>query len=160
VQHSTFSQFKQNRDYNCAAGAVNFFVWANSGKELDIDVTTRRLGCHPDHGTDHNSIVGFLDFLYRYESHVEHGHCLQLRKLSLPLLVNWWSGDDGHYSVITEITLGGGEGSIRMFDPADGRIHEKDWNEFKKNWYSNRYGKNWGLYLRDYAPMKEIHSGE
>jgi|ERR1700683_567750 hypothetical protein len=154
------SIFKQDLDYNCAAGAVNFFVYAQSGKILNLQSTTRRLGCHPEYGTDHESVTGFLDYYFRYESHVEYGHHIQLHKMTLPMLVNYWSGEDGHYGVLTEIHISNGSASLGLFDPSSGEIVVKEWSEFVTNWYSPRYGKHWGLYLRDYAPMKEIHSGK
>lgn len=157
---SQFERFRQNKDYNCAAGAVNFFVWAQSGKELDIDQTTKRLGCHPEYGTDHQSVAGFLDYYFRYESVIESGHHIQLHKVTLPLLVNYWSGEDGHYGVLTELHISNGNASVGLFDPGDGEIHLKEWSEFVTNWYSLRYGKHWGLYLRDYEPMKEQTDGK
>ena len=141
--------FCQTTDFNCAAGAVAFFANAQSGLVLDVDKVTRKLGSTPERGTDHEAIVGYLDFLFRYDGvRLEHGHGLPLHTLTLPLLVNYWTGEDGHYGVVTGLTLVPGNGSwMTLFDPSSGDLLVKDWDEFVRNWYSKRYGPHWGLYI-------------
>lgn len=145
-------RFKQTRDYNCAAGAVAYFVNRHSGLVLDVEKVTTKLGCHPETGTTHGSIVGYLDYLYRYDGvKLEYGHDIRVQEFTLPMIVNYWSGEDGHYGVITDTMLGSnwpdGEGVVGLFDPSSGKGIQLNWSEFVKNWYSPRYGKNWGLYI-------------
>lgn len=140
--------YRQTREYNCAAGAVVEFVHTQSGLELDVETVTERLRCDPETGTPHGAIVGYLDFLFRYEdTHLEYGHDIRLSEVTLPLLVNYWTVDDGHYGVIQAIHIGPGSGFIIISDPATGEEDVKDWDEFVSNWYSKRYGPTWGLYI-------------
>jgi hypothetical protein len=143
-----YNHCRQLTDYDCAAGALAFFIQIQSGREIGVERIARKLGCHPETGTNHETIAEYLSFLFRYEGYkIEHGHYLQLQKVEFPLLVNYWSGQDGHYGVITGLNLGVGYSTVTLFDPSDGQIHEKDWSDFTENWYSKRYGKNWGLYI-------------
>jgi hypothetical protein len=140
--------YKQTRDYNCAAGAVVEFVRTQSGLELDVETVTERLRCDPETGTPHGSIVGYLDFLFRYEGvEIQYGHDIRLSEVTLPMLVNYWTVDDGHYGVIIDMRLDPTGGWVNIADPSTGTYELQDWNEFVENWYSKRYGPTWGLYI-------------
>ncbi len=145
---SSIYSYKQTRDYNCAAGAVVEFVHTQSGLELDVETVTRKLGCNPETGTTHGSIVGYLDFLYRYDGvKLEYGHDIRVSEFTLPMIVNYWTVDDGHYGVIQAIHVGPGSGFVVISDPSTGEEDVQDWGEFVANWYSKRYGPTWGLYI-------------
>ncbi len=66
----------------------------------------------------------------------------------LPLLVNYFEGEDGHYAVITEI----GSTTIRFWDPSDAQFHTQGIATFLENWYSPRYGKTPGIHLTRKEP--------
>src|SRR6266700_6482477 len=123
--------FKQTKDFNCAAGAVAFFVHANSGKLLDVDKITEKLQCDPEEGTPHKPIVEYLEYLYRYEYYVKAVHHPTLANVEFPLLVNYYDGEDGHYGVITSLFLNGKESVCELFNPATGEIENMRWSDFK-----------------------------
>jgi hypothetical protein len=143
------SVFKQTRDYNCAAGAVSYFVWAHSGLVLNVETVTRKLGCDPETGTTYSSVVGYLDYLFRYDGiHLVHGHNTELHEFTLPMIVRYWDEDETHYGVVTELSITQNTGSsLFMYDPWVGEGVVKDWEEFVSNWYTPLYGKHWGLYI-------------
>ena len=140
--------YKQTRPYNCAAGAVVEFVRTQSGLILDVEKTTEKLKCDPETGTPHNSIVGYLEYLFRYDGlKIEYGHDIRLSEITLPMIVNYWTVDDGHYGVIQSIHLEPGNSTVYIADPSTGELEAQVWDDFVENWLSKRYGPTWGLYI-------------
>jgi len=145
---STYSVFRQTKDYNCAAGAVAFFVYLNSGKTLDVDRITEKLRCDPEEGTPHKPIIEYLRYLFRYDNYiVKSVNSPLLTDVKFPLLVNYYDGEDGHYGVIISLFMQGEESMCELFNPATGEIEHIKWDDFQKSWYSPRYGKKWCLFV-------------
>jgi predicted double-glycine peptidase len=137
----TPSRFRQTTDFNCGAAALCFLLSITVNVASDVDTMTRELGSTEADGTSHEMIEDWLyDNEYVYKSSRHHFLC----RVRLPLLVNYYKIDDGHYGVITDLQLKGRV--VQLFDPSDGLVHGRSWDWFLKNWYSPRYGKRWGLY--------------
>lgn len=144
------SPFKQTKEYNCGPAAVAYFCDA-VGIKLPypnlLDVLETLLHTTPEDGTNHERIAAFLG---DYET-IRYG-TLALHEVKLPMIASIQSEGDGHYVVVTDITLCatvGGKlvGEVWYFDPATGLVHREGWKKFVKNWHSNRYGEFWGLCL-------------
>jgi len=138
------SPFKpQTKDYNCGPTALCYFLHMH-GIEAQPDILEDHLGTTPEDGTSHEGIVQYLRLIGFPLIAGE----IPLHQVRLPMLVNFWEGTDGHYAVIEDIyiTTSGTQGNrIYLRDPADGLLHIHSFEDFTKNWYSLRYGKNWGL---------------
>lgn len=138
-----FSPFKQQTAWWCGPAAVKWFL-SYYGITATQPHLANLLDTTDEKGTDPHRIHAILR--EHYELPVESGHGLGLTRVSLPMIVNWFDGE-GHYSVITELQLKEGEGLVTMFDPWPGATRTKDWRDFTDNWYSERYGHHWGLYM-------------
>lgn len=60
-----------------------------------------------------------------------------LRK-KVPVIVNWWSGDDGHYSVV----VGLGRTHIHLRDPERKALHRIKREVFERCWFDFEVGKS------------------
>lgn len=49
----------------------------------------------------------------------------------IPVIVDWWSQDDGHYSVCVKLT----SKKIWLVDPELGKVRRMDWKTFQRNWF-------------------------
>jgi ABC-type bacteriocin/lantibiotic exporter with double-glycine peptidase domain len=134
------SRCKQTNDYNCGPTALSYFL-RQHGIRYEIDYLEKALLTTPEHGTSHDAIQSFL---YAIEFPFISGD-LRFSAMHLPMLVNYWKKDDGHYGVIIELHIEARSSLVALFDPEDGRKHLMDVSDFRRNWYSKRYGKNWGL---------------
>jgi len=79
----------------------------------------KQYGFHEAHIRDHSTIDDIRTFIHNRR---------------MPVIVDYWSGDDGHYSVVTGIDDEDDE-NIHFQDPALG--HECSWpiNDFLRNWF-------------------------
>jgi hypothetical protein len=131
-----------------------------------ISDLTRRLGTQEEAGTDPTSIRRFLRTLFPRLKNpftlVKTPADLLAKAKRGPVLVNYFDGGDGHYGVI----IGVREvrwtkhwpsdppykhkrfSHVRLFNPDGACIEEKDFDDFVENWYSPRYGKQWGIAVR------------
>lgn len=134
------TKYKQSKDYTCGPAALKYFLHLH-GIEAKESILEDHLGTTPEDGTSHETIVQYLRLL----SFPHISGEIPLYAAKLPILVNYWEGTDGHYAVITEMCLRMDGGFVGMMDPADGKKHTHTFEDFTKNWYSLRYGKNWGL---------------
>jgi predicted double-glycine peptidase len=133
--------FKQTTEYNCGAAALCFLLSITGNVASDVDTMTRELGSTDEAGTTHQAIE---DWLYENEYVYKASRHHFLSRVSLPMLVNYWKEDDGHYGVLTDLSFG--KRNAELWDPADGCFHLVKWDDFLANWFSKRYGKRWGLY--------------
>ncbi|MFH0970640.1 MAG: cysteine peptidase family C39 domain-containing protein [Candidatus Diapherotrites archaeon] len=62
-----------------------------------------------------------------------------VREKEIPVIVDWWNGDDGHYSVVVWVN----SENIYLMDPEWGQIRAMRLTTFKRNWFDFR-----GDYLR------------
>lgn len=134
------SPYKQTKDYNCGPTALSYFLHLH-GIEAQPNILEDHLGTTPEDGTSHEGIETYL----RLIGFAHYAGEQALHRIKLPMLVNFWEGTDGHYAVITCIHLHSGGGFLWLMDPADGVEWKHNFEDFTKNWYSLRYGKNWGL---------------
>ncbi len=134
------SRFKQTKDYNCGPTALSYFLHLH-GIEAQPAILEDHLGTTPEDGTSHEGIETYL----RLIGFPHYAGEQALHQIKLPMLVNFWEGTDGHYANIVGISLSTTPAlsSIVMFDDGEERVHR--FEDFTKNWYSLRYGKNWGL---------------
>jgi|GEM_PF-2695251 ABC-type bacteriocin/lantibiotic exporter with double-glycine peptidase domain len=132
-----FEYYKQNKDYNCGVWALKYILKLVLNKEYDSEILEKELNTTEDNGTSHVYILKFLckeniDFI-EVTGNVD----------KLPLLINYQYDGDGHYGVIVNKY----EGVLEIFNPATGKIEEIFNHEFISDWYSLRYGKQWGIYI-------------
>lgn len=133
--------YKQAKDYTCGPAAVSYFL-ARHGIHYDQTYLEGVLLSTPQSGTSHDAIQSFL---YAIEFPFTSGD-MRFSVFRLPMLVNYWKDDDGHYGVITELRIDrDGTSSIVLFDPEDGELKHMTLEAFRATWFSKRYGKNWGL---------------
>ncbi len=71
-------------------------------------------------------------------AHYEEGTFDSLHRLvvkqGIPVMVDWWSADDGHYSVCVHLT----KKNIWLADPEVGQIRKLEWKTFYRNWFDFR----------------------
>lgn len=134
---STFKLYKQTTEYSCGPAALSFFLSYYGLDGWDEEAMIRFLKTTEKDGTSHASITRYL----RATGFPYIAGALSLQKIQLPLLVNYFDGEDGHYGVLTRMY----PGTVEYFDPADGELHEMAWGRFVSSWWSPRYGKHWGL---------------
>jgi ABC-type bacteriocin/lantibiotic exporter with double-glycine peptidase domain len=132
-----FEYYKQNKDYNCGVWALKYILKLVLNKEYDSEILEKELNTTEDNGTSHVYILKFLckeniDFI-EVTGNVD----------KLPLLINYQYDGDGHYGVIVNKY----EGVLEIFNPATGKIEEIFNHVFISDWYSLRYGKQWGIYI-------------
>lgn len=53
----------------------------------------------------------------------------------IPVIVDWFSGDDGHYSVVTGLT----KSTIYLADPELGRVRKLSRSVFRRVWFDFSY---------------------
>lgn len=138
---------KQQKDYTCGPAAVQFLLFAHgyspaspaspaSQNFLEIVLgTTEAEGTKPERIEAYFAQCG-----EPFEAKREW----DLGLAPLPLLVNYFDGEDGHYAVIVAVN----DTCLYLWDPADGRYVLSGRADFEKNWWSPRYGRGWGLCLR------------
>ncbi len=84
-----------------------------------------------------------------FMAHYEEGTYDSLHRLvvkqEIPVIVDWWSADDGHYSVCIHLT----QKTIWLADPELGKIRKLDWKTFYRNWFDFR-----GDYIRSPADIR------
>ena len=125
---------KQWRPAYCGPAAlrilIDFFGIKKSEAELArFCKTTKKHGTHP---WDLVSAAGELGLNVRVN---EMGDWELLNsfinKDKLPVLVDWWKVDDGHYSVICGLD----KKFVWIADPAEGKIIKMDWVKFRRVWF-------------------------
>lgn len=135
--------FKQTKDYTCGPAALSYLLATTRRGDFDQDYLEKMLHTTPEDGTSHEAIENFL----RAVNIPFVSGDMRREDLCLPLLVNWYKEDDGHYSVITKVSFFWRGSEVVYFDPDDGDNHAVSFEDFEKVWYSPRYGKHWGLYI-------------
>lgn len=140
--YSTCS-YKQTTDYSCGAAALRYFLHiTDKGEYQEMDLAAE-LHTSPANGT--NPIE--IEFWLKDNNIACIAGLLEFHEVKLPMIVNYWNVDDGHYVVITSMGFNVRGATIVYFDPADGEIKSMRWEDFVHNWYSKRYGTYWGLCL-------------
>lgn len=61
-----------------------------------------------------------------------------------PAIVNWWSEDDGHYSVVERV----GDRGVHMMDPETARARTVDRTTFERNWFDFERSNGTGRLVR------------
>lgn len=138
---------KQPNDYTCGASALAYLLDTDpitAGKGLAPDDLAEQLGCDPENGT---SPVMIRDYLLRCGVDFAQANNPMLGTIRLPMLVNYFDGEDGHWGVIHELFLHPAAAIVTIFDPSVGDIRATQWSEFVSHWYSPRYGKRGALWL-------------
>jgi predicted double-glycine peptidase len=138
------SKFKQTTDYNCGPAALAYFLDAVGIIGYNVDYLTRVLGTTDEEGTHPKAIANFIR---EKGLRCFAGSHILLEDFTLPMIVNYFVEDDGHYAVITDLDFTPAGGMVTYFDPATGHHEQMTWDQFRKNWYSFRYGDHWGLFL-------------
>lgn len=128
---------KQDRPYNCGIFAARYLL-----KIKDSPRYLEKLaGTTEKEGTSHD---GMKKIFKHFKIHYLSGEAdLGLVKGLLPAIVNYQAWGDGHYGVV--LTIGD---KVALWDPGDGKIRKFTISEFKKRWFSKRYGKNWFIARR------------
>ena len=130
---------KQTTEYNCGVFAVKYILKLVLNKDYDVVQLEKELCTTEEKGTSHDDIINFIK---REKINYIVGIGEQMFS-DLPLLVNYQYDGDGHYGVITDIH----ENEIKMFNPATGESEIILYTDFMDRWYSERYGKQWGLHI-------------
>src|ERR1035437_7185016 len=134
------NKYKQSSEFNCGPTALAALLDVQLSIEANPSILEKELNCTEDNGTSHQDITDWLD-KKGYDYIASNGdHILQ----NLPLLVNYQYDDDGHYGIILHIF----ENMVYLFNPWTAEIEHILLFEFIDSWYSMRYGKKWGLYLK------------
>lgn len=88
-----------------------------------------------EHGTNAKSIIkiakklGFKAFIKNFSNIKDIRRYVLKQKI--PIIVDWFSQDEGHYSVVVDID----KENIYLQDPEIGHLHAMKLNTFKRVWF-------------------------
>ncbi len=108
---------------------LEYFGVKKSEKEL-----AKLSKAHPHHGTSAKNLVlaakklGFKSFYKDFSNLKEIKKYLDKK---IPVIVDWWSLDDGHYSVVAGLD----KKFIYLQDPELGKINKIDLVTFQRVWF-------------------------
>lgn len=139
---------EQTKDYNCGVFSLHFLLGLH-GIAVDPEELEKIMGTTEVDGTSHDGFrKGLSHFGFKWISW--YGAHVSTLQEFLPAIINYQycdeDGCDGHYAVV----LGQGHGFFVIYNPATGEIEKLDTEYLEKNWYSERYGKEWFI-----QPVKE-----
>jgi len=126
--------FRQKEKWSCGPTALKILLHylgiRKTEKELfKLSQTTPRLGTH------HLQIIKVLKDLGFKVKYGEWGDFRLLNYLvnerNLPVIVDWFLEDEGHYSVVCGLN----KRFIWLADPAIGKIRKMPWEKFLKVWF-------------------------
>ncbi|MDO8743050.1 MAG: cysteine peptidase family C39 domain-containing protein [Candidatus Azambacteria bacterium] len=109
--------------------ALEYFGVEKSEKEL-----ARLINCNPDMGAKAEDIVSAakkLGFNAQIKDLANFEDIKEYLSQEIPVIVDWFSEDDGHYSVAVDID----EKNIYLQDPEIGGIRELPLETFKRVWF-------------------------
>ena len=141
---------RQTTQYTCGPAAiltiVNAFKPLPSGRDYcsTSEMEVAELTCtKPVSGTENDELVKYLANHEPTKNKVHsHGENSYHNGLAIANIRNWRSGT-GHFVVFLGLD-GSNEGSVLIYDPLDGQIHSKRFDEFEwKNASGNL--KNWSI---------------
>ena len=132
----------QTEDYNCGVFALEYLLRL---KGINLTPEVIEVGCKTDkeNGTSHDNIMEFLE-----KSYIPFGFSYDCTISYLfnhePCLVNYQYENDGHYGIV----VGHDDKNLKLYNPATGKMETMNFHTFEENWYSDRYGKRWLLFLK------------
>lgn len=108
---------------------LEYFGVKKSEKEL-----AKLSKAHPHHGTTAANLVAAakkLEFKAHYKDFSSLKEIKKYLDKKIPVIVDWWSVDDGHYSVVAGLD----KKFIYLQDPELGKINKLDLITFQRNWF-------------------------
>lgn len=94
----------------------------------------RLAGANPEDGTKPLGIARAaraLGFQAEVQDNISLGDVKKWLSEGVPVIVDWWSTDEGHYSVVTAIR----DGSVYMKDPELGTERAMPMADFERVWF-------------------------
>lgn len=105
------------------------------GKKITQQQIAKHAGTTHAQGTPPHSLVKEAQRHGCIANYIQEGTHAQLHRWvmreRIPVIVDWFSVDDGHYSVCVHLT----KKNIWLADPEYGKIRRMDWNTFYRNWF-------------------------
>ena len=130
----------QDRSYNCGIFATMFLL-ETQGIKADPRLLESIAGTTPKNGTTHE---GMVKILHHYGKFTMSGRgTLDILRRHLPAIVNYQSGGDGHYGTVLAVY----KRALWLWDPSDGKVKSIKLVDFRRRWFSKRYGRRWFLAL-------------
>src|SRR3989344_8369402 len=114
----------------CLKMVLNYYKIRQSEREL-----ARLSGCTPSKGVDANGLLkatkklGLKGFVKDFSDLRDIKYYVSKKKI--PVIVDWFSADDGHYSVVVDID----KSNIYLLDPDLGHIIALTLKTFKRVWF-------------------------
>ena len=125
-------KYKQTTDYTCGPACLRvvlaFYGREVSEKEIAQQISTTHHGTPPSKLLEGAWSYG-LKGRWRKNSSIN-----DLRRYveeGTPVIVNWFSHDDGHYSVV----VGVDDKKVTLLDPEDGKLHSMPHEVFLRVWF-------------------------
>lgn len=104
------------------------------GTEVTEKTLVDDTNCSPQQGVDITDLLRVLEkygFSGSIKEYAEFSDIAHFISQGIPVIVEWFSNDDGHYSVVVDID----SENIRMIDPELGFVRAMKLDEFYRVWF-------------------------
>lgn len=125
---------RQNKSYWCGPASLKM-VLAYYNLEAKESVLAKQANANKDAGVSANNLLqtaklyGLTGFIKNQAEFTDIFHYVLDRQI--PVIVDWFQIDDGHYSVVTDIT----KKHIYLADPYIGQLISYKLSEFYRIWF-------------------------
>lgn len=130
--------YRQTRDGYCGPASLKMLLRFH-GVDQHEEYLAGLSGCSNEDGVDVGGLAraveqfGFQAIIRQMASLDDLKYWVVARRT--PVIVDWWSGTCGHYSVVVDVT----DEEISLADPEMGAIRSWSWERWHPLWFDFRY---------------------
>lgn len=106
---------------------------------VSLEEAGKAVGCSIKDGVEAEGLViGAKKFGLNayFEDNVSVDKIKEMVNKDIPVIVDWWKGDDGHYSVVIDVN----DTELQLMDPKNGEKLWMVWEEFVPIWFDFKIG--------------------